>query len=683
MPKDPQELSGKPDPAEPPKPEGGVRPRAAAAAAPASAAAKPLQGRKKQYLIAAKNTPGVQPFAVDLLEASLHASPEVEVLDTLVPRGVMGLMAAGTAGAQKVIVAKMSDDTAHHLKQNAGPQLVVEANHPLVFAMPDVPASTPVARDPGVIVPHDLGFTATVTVTGNGAPLAGADVYLFGTLWPVQGTTDANGQVTLTLMGESPETVRALYVKPKADYWSFYLQQPAIIPGGNNVVSMTPLSQTIPGFPAQQVLGWGQRAMRLDQIPANFKGRGVKVGVIDSGAATTHRDLQQQIKAGFDVVAKSNQSWSDDTVFHGSHCAGVIAGRADNNVGIRGFAPEADVIVSKIFPGGMFSHLLSALDFCIEQQVDIINLSLGSDQVSEILEQRLQKAKDLGIACIVAAGNTGGGVQFPASSASVLAVSAIGKRGEFPPDSYHATVELTGPAAQVTSDGFFAAQFSCFGPEIGVCGPGVAVVSSVPPDGYAAWDGTSMAAPHITGIAALVLAHHPDFQDRFKTRNAQRVERLFEILRQSARQLNLGDRNRTGAGLPDCVVALNLQLQTGTQPSTQADLLQRLLAGIQAGSSVTGVPVARTAADLRSSMQQAGLLPGNGGAAAPQAVPAGIAPFAAAGPQPPAASTDALKAAMQTAGLFSASSSPAPPRSGSQGPQLARLADAMKQAGLL
>jgi subtilisin family serine protease len=79
----------------------------------------------------------------------------------------------------------------------------------------------------------------------------------------------------------------------------------------------------------------------------------------------------------------------------------------------------------------------------------------------------------------------------------------------------------------VSSDGFFSARFTCFGPEVGVCAPGVAILSSVPPDNFAVWDGTSMAAPHVTGLAALVLAHHPDFQGAYKVRNAPRVEQLL------------------------------------------------------------------------------------------------------------------------------------------------------------
>src|SRR5262249_47484921 len=132
-------------------------------------------------------------------------------------------------------------------------------------------------------------------------------------------------------------------------------------------------------------------------------------------------------------------------------------------------------------------------------------------------------------------------------------------------------------------EGYFSPRFTCFGPQIGVCAPGVAIVSSAPPDGFAAWDGTSTAAPHVTGLAALVLAHHPDFQGAYRTKNAQRVERLFEILRRSARPLNFGDRNRTGAGMPDCVAALQMPQSAAAQPFAP--------------------PMLRTPADLRPAMQ--------------------------------------------------------------------------------
>jgi hypothetical protein len=293
------------------------------------------------------------------------------------------------------------------------------------------------------------------------------------------------------------------------------------------------------------------------------------------------------------------------------------------------------VFAIKVFPGGRFSHLIEALDRCIELQVDIVNLSFGSNQRSEILDARIQEAKELGVACVVAAGSSSGPVQFPASSPHVLAVAAVGKQGEFPAESYHATQVWEG--SPDASEEYFSARFTCFGPEIDVCAPGVAILSCVPPNDYAVWDGTSAAAPHVTGLAALVLAHHPDFQGPFKVRNAARVERLFQILWQSARPLNLGDPNRTGAGMPDAVNALLLSrpevrpeellprllavVEAGqTAPADRAALVQQVLTTFQrVGMTAEGVSGPAPTLDprfalkqLRGAMQQAGLLPSKG-----------------------------------------------------------------------
>src|SRR5690606_21710141 len=188
-----------------------------------------------------------------------------------------------------------------------------------------------------------------------------------------------------------------------------------------------------------------------------------------------------------------------------------------NAAGIRGFAPEAEIHAFKVFPGGRFSSLIEALDLCIERGIDVVNLSLGSDEVSELVTRKILEAQSRGVACIVAAGNSGGPVQFPGNLPNVLTVSAIGKTGEYPEDTYHAqTLDAQMPAI----NGIYPAKFSCHGPGIDVCAPGVAVVSCVAGGGYAAWDGTSMATPHITGLAALLLAHHPLFQGQLKDRQS-------------------------------------------------------------------------------------------------------------------------------------------------------------------
>ncbi len=612
-----------------------------------------VSSRKEQFLVAKKSGPlpqDVPPVDLSGLEQALKdgAIAGAVHVRTLSRRGVvMGSLSAGVAGADTIIVTEMPSQVADQLRQHPG--LIVEPDHPLVYAQPTLPV--PVGRDAGVVVPHSTGFTVSLSILGEGgSPLEGAEVYLYGRSWPVQGVTDASGQVQLTLFGESPDTVRALYVKPKVDYWSLWLTQPALDPTQVNTVFLTPLTQTFANFPQQQLLGWGQKAMKVDQLPPHYRGQGVKVAVIDSGIATSHRDLQQQVKGGYDTITQNDTTWDQDTLSHGTHTAGVIAGNLDNAIGIRGIAPDAEIYAYKIFPDGRFSNLIDALNLCIEQQIDVVNLSLGSEQRSELVEQKIQEAKRLGVACIVAAGNTGGPVQYPAASPHVLAVAAIGKQGEFPPESYHGTQVLAGNGRVVSSDGFFSARFTCFGPEVGVCAPGVAILSSVPPDNFAVWDGTSMAAPHITGLAALVLAHHADFQGAYKARNAQRVERLLQILKQSAQPLNLGDPYRVGAGLPDALQALSLAppVATGT-PASIDELVRQLMEMLRRGTMPVGMGglaaasgAGATLQDLKAVMRQTGLLAGNGG----------IAPQSAPASGTPGAPIQALKTVMQQAGLL-------------------------------
>jgi subtilisin family serine protease len=545
--------------------------------------------RKKQFLIAARAPAAAglhalaqAPLSLSSVVQALRASPDIEVVDTVGPRNVVGVLAEGMGGgwpgqAQGVLVARMTEQKAGALYQQGQGRLLVERDQHLALAEAQPMRPSFVSN---VLPSAGPAFTAQfVVVDKDGAPVPGCEVSLFGSMLPATGATDAGGRVSLSLYGETATSISGLYVKPKADYWSFYNRDPDISPDEPNVVVLRALSEwpSLAGFPRQRAIGWGQRAMRMDQLPPTYRGQGIKIAVIDSGVATSH-DCLKGVRAGFDIINKkiNPNTWNDDTLGHGSHCTGVI-GASELAFGIRGFAPDAEIHACKLFPGGQVSQLIDALEYCIEKQIDVVNLSLGGAEPSEALEQQILRAKRAGVACIVAAGNSGGPVQYPASSPNVLAVSAVGKLDEFPPDSYHAQTI----GQDVDANGYFSATFSCHGPQIGVCAPGVAITSTVPPNNYAAWDGTSMAAPHVTGLAALVLAHHPEFQTMFKNRSAERVERLFQHIRTSARRVSMGDPSRIGLGLPDAVVAVGLQAPQFAQAMAAQALSQR--AGGHAG----------------------------------------------------------------------------------------------------
>ncbi len=565
------------------KPESGTGTSPAAATAPAAGDSKPsthdVRQRKGQFLVAPRRHPGMQmmgiaPLGFSMVEQALKEAPDIEIIDRVGPRQAVSGLGLGT-GMQEgaVLVTLMHEDKAQALAMQAQGQLIVERDQPLHLLDVNYPQAVltncnlPVAGS---------AFTAEFQILGNGKPVQGAEVVLYGSLLPAHGVTDAGGRVKLVLFGETAASVRRLYVKPRSDYWNFCQERPDISDGELNVVGLRALSDwpTLKHFPQQQQLTWGQRAMRVDQLPPDCRGQGVKIAIIDSGCANGHPDLTH-VSRGYDIVNKASDrtTWNIDGIAHGSHCTGVIAG-LDSATGIRGFAPDAEIHACKLFPGGQVSQLIDALEYCIEQQIDVVNLSLGGAEPSEALEQQIIRARQAGVACIVAAGNSGNAVQYPGSSPQVLTVAAIGRVSEFPADSHH--MHTLTPL--VDGNGYYSARFTCFGPEIAVCAPGVAITSSVPETGFAAWDGTSMAAPHVAGLAALVLAHHPDFRGSGQRRTAERVERLFQIIRQSCQPLMLGDPRRTGFGLPDAPRAIGIAPSArvsafGTSPGQAMDLM--------------------------------------------------------------------------------------------------------------
>lgn len=528
-----------------------------------------FQPRPRRYLVAANQdelvTADMHPVDAALLLDVLDKDSQVTVERIIVPSlRLQSLLPLGLSPRplDQVIVAEMPEETANQLRTH--PQVVIEEDEllrPVVSPSPVVP---PAAEDPTLFVPFGSMNSWSIRLQGpSGEPVTGAAVYLYGSGLPVQGTSDQTGTVSLSLLNDTDDSIKSIYINPKTDYWNVWADRPTLVSGQQNIINLIPLGSQLPQFPQRQLVGWGQRLMRMDQLPAELDGAGIQVAVVDSGAAaTTHPDLLGITRGQDMTVAPSTDTgWEQDIIAHGSHCSGVIAG-ANNTSGIRGFAPAAKVHECRVFPGGRLSSLLDAIDYCIDHDIDVVNMSLGGGGTNQLALQKLSQAKQAGIACIVAAGNTGGPVAFPGSSPDVLTVAAMGKIGEYPDTSYHAKLQWKeGPSV----NGLFSAQFSCHGPEVDVCAPGVAVVSSVPDRGYAAWDGTSMAAPHVTGLAALLLAHHPDL--RGTPKDANRVNRLFKIITDSATALDVGDTHRTGAGVPDAITAMALRLNDGPLPT--------------------------------------------------------------------------------------------------------------------
>ncbi len=457
--------------------------------------------------------------------------------------GVELLRSLNAAGqASPVIVARMPAERAEALARSEQGDWLVEIDHPLLAAA----SVGPVLPMPGVAAPPGAVFTTTIQVLGESdEPIEHAQVQLFGRQRVAEGSTGADGRVALALYGESTETVSGLVVRPRAGYWGVWISRPRLQADGVNAVPLKPLDC--------KEAGWGERAVRFDRLPAGYGGAGVRIALIDSGVATSHK-LLQKTREGFDTSGGKERSWAQDPTGHGTACAGILAAQPSGDTAIRGYAPEAEVHVCRLPADAHCSDLVAALDYCLAAGIDVACLGFGCDHGSAIVERRIVAAKQRGLAMVAAAGSRSGPVQFPACSPHVLAVGAAGQEGSYPGNSPAAAYA---ESARIGSDGRFAPAFSCAGPEVDLAAPGVAVVSCQSPDGFAAWDGTSIAAPHVAALAALVLGHHADFRSGYATRNSSRVERLFQILKETAQPL--GDPARTGAGMIDAPCALGLE----------------------------------------------------------------------------------------------------------------------------
>lgn len=478
--------------------------------------------------------------------------------------GINILEKLGPSDQPSTLVVSMGIERAEQLKKAVKNYLIVEKNEPLEMFQEDLPEDFGnmdmiITSEPDSdFNPQEEEFSVKITVKEKGSSgkiVLGAMVYLIGKTWPGQGITDENGVVELTLFGETSETLRSLIIKPKDKYWSLWIENPDISNKGNNVVYLKRLEEhpTLENFPKAELYGWGQTAMQLDKIQQPDKpGEGIKIAIIDSGLDGKHKDLKEvNVKEGRDFTEKEKQpeKWNYDKVGHGSHVAGVIVSQA-NNEGMRGFASAADIYIYKVFPGGKISSLIKSFDRCIQNQIDIVNLSLGSKNRSELLQQKIREARNKGVACIAAAGNSKGPVMYPAKFPEVLAVAAIGEKKSYPDDSYHKRQEGN------YSDGeYFSARFTCFGPEIDVCAPGVAIVSTVPTRelGFASWDGTSMACPHVVGLAALILQAKRDIRI---LKGSKRVDSLFKLIKEKVDELPQIPEIYRGSGIPNALKAI-------------------------------------------------------------------------------------------------------------------------------
>lgn len=225
---------------------------------------------------------------------------------------------------------------------------------------------------------------------------------------------------------------------------------------------------------------WGVRSVDAPSVWPKCQGEDVRVAVVDSGIDVDHPDLEDRIAGGYCAFAGSY----DDENGHGTHVAGTIAATGAEG-GVLGVAPRAELLSVKVLNArgsGSLSHLLEGLAWIAEQRVQIVNMSLGSPVPSLFVRRGVSKLTEQGVLLIAAAGNSGpreNTVGYPAGYEEVISVGAVDEAGR-------------------------VARFSSRGRSVDVVAPGTNVLSTWLDDRYRRLDGTSMAAPHAAGIAALL-----------------------------------------------------------------------------------------------------------------------------------------------------------------------------------
>jgi subtilisin family serine protease len=235
----------------------------------------------------------------------------------------------------------------------------------------------------------------------------------------------------------------------------------------------------------------------------NSNGVDADIAILDTGIDLDHSDLNVVHEKSFIPEA----THADDDHGHGTHLAGIAAAK-DNSFGIVGIAPGARLWAIKVLESsgmGDISTLIKGLDYInkYSDQVDVAVLSLGCECESGALDIAISNSVKAGITIVVAAGNEGKDASTftPANNPDVITVSAIadsdGKCGG------------KGPSTPYGADDTLA-SFSNFGDVVDISAPGVEIYSTFKSNSYAKLTGTSMAAPHVAGAAALYISSHPD-----------------------------------------------------------------------------------------------------------------------------------------------------------------------------
>ncbi|MEK4198116.1 S8 family serine peptidase [Cytobacillus sp. FSL K6-0265] len=238
----------------------------------------------------------------------------------------------------------------------------------------------------------------------------------------------------------------------------------------------------------------------------------MKIAILDSGIHKSHEDLQGKVLKEYNVI-NPGQPIEDD-YGHGTAVAGVITAN-DNNVGIVGVVQDVELYDVKVLNSegkGNIEDLISAIEWCKKEQVDIINISFGFQAENEELEKVIEEAVSQGIIIIAAAGNNYGlNTDYPAKYDNVVSVTAVDK------------------AMNISK------SHSAKG-KVDYAMPGVSILTTSKDGGYAIHSGTSMATAYMTGAISDSLKNDDRYSMEEKGLNS--LQKINELLKDNLVSIN-------------------------------------------------------------------------------------------------------------------------------------------------
>jgi thermitase len=211
----------------------------------------------------------------------------------------------------------------------------------------------------------------------------------------------------------------------------------------------------------------------------------VKIAILDTGIKANHTDLSGKVATGRNFTSSGSSTDTNDKNGHGTHVAGTAAAKTNNSTGVAGTCPNCTLVPVKVLSNsgsGSWSWIANGLTWAANNGAHVANLSLGGSSGSNTIRDAVNYAYGKGTLIAAAAGNANtDDDHFPSDYTNTISVGATDAKDN-------------------------KASFSNYGDKVDIGAPGASILSTTKNGGYASWSGTSMATPHVAGVAGLVFS---------------------------------------------------------------------------------------------------------------------------------------------------------------------------------